>query len=450
MKRVMVFDRDGQLRNRIRVALGSELDVVECKSLDGCSSLLGAGAELLVLGASGANGGPRPGDILQRLRAIDPTVPVIVLVESKQQALDALSNGAFYALEPPLDIDELSIIVARALRARQPQPALAEFEEPDVAPWHKVGLAKLKETVQRLPKPSLLPLFVAGERGSGKATLARALHRESGRPGPFIRVHTSAPSSLEESLFGSAPSSLLPQGRPGLVERASGGTLYLDEIVGLPSGVQSKLVRLVQDGTFRRPGSSVERRADVRLMAGSSRDAFGAVRAGTLAPELLYRLAVITFELPPLRDRLQDLPALVDEMLASRARSEPLSPTRASPAVLSLFERHNWPGNVRELHQVVSGAAARASGDVIEPHHLPSEFDDSRRATVAYHLPADGIDFESLEHEVLSQALRLTRGNQTRAAELLHLTRDQIRYRMSKFGLSSRPGWLLELDRSAS
>jgi DNA-binding NtrC family response regulator len=262
-------------------------------------------------------------------------------------------------------------------------------------------------------------------------------------------VNTSTTTLLEEALFGGAPSALLPQGRPGLVEQAAGGTLYLDEVVDLPAAVQTKLVRLVQDGTFRRTGSTIERHADVRLMAGSSRDPFGAVRAGRLSPQLLYRLAVITFELPPLRDRVQDLPVLVGELLSARAESSDLSPTRVAPAVLSLFERHNWPGNVRELRAVVNGAAARASGDVVEIHHLPSEFDDSRRATISYHLPPDGIDFEALENEVLTQALRITHGNQTRAAELLHMTRDQVRYRMSKFGLSSRPV-MLELDRSAS
>jgi two-component system response regulator AtoC len=449
MKRVIVFDRDGQLRNRIRVALGNEVDATECSSLDGCSSLLQAGAELVVLGTSSASSGPRPSEILQRLHALDPSLPVLVLVESKEQALEALSNGAYYALEVPIDIDELSLIIARALRSRQPFMAGNDVDDPDVAPWHKAGLAKLKETVLRLPKKSLSPLFIAGERGSGKATIARALHRESGRSGPFVRVNTSSTTLLEEALFGGAPSALLPQGRPGLVEQAAGGTLYIDEVVDLPAPVQTKLVRLVQDGTFRRPGSALERHADVRIMAGSSRDPFGAVRAGRLAPQLLYRLAVITFEVPPLRDRLEDLPALVHEMLSLRAQASDLSPTEVSPAVLSLFERHNWPGNVRELRNVVNGAAARASADVVEPHHLPSEFDDSRRATIAYHLPADGIDFEALEHEVLTQALRLTRGNQTRAAELLHMTRDQVRYRMSKFGLSSRPVFV-ELDRSAS
>jgi DNA-binding NtrC family response regulator len=449
MKRVIVFDRDGQLRNRIRVALGDEVDATECSSLDGCSSLLQAGAELVILGTSSANSGPRPREILQRLREIDPSVPVLALVESKAQALEALSNGAYYALHTPIDIDELGLIMGRALRAKQPSIAGIDVDEVEVAPWNKAGLAKVKETVLRLPKQSLSPLFIAGERGSGKATLARALHRESGRNGPFVRVNTTTTTLLEEALFGGPPSALLPQGRPGLVEQAAGGTLYIDEIVDLPVAVQTRLVRLVQDGTFRRPGSLVDRHADVRLMAGSSRDPFGAVRAGRLAPQLLYRLAVITFEVPPLRDRVQDIPKLVDELLAARAVSSDLSPTRAAPAVLSLFERHNWPGNVRELRAVVNGAAARASGDVVEIHHLPSEFDDNRRATVAYHLPPDGIDFEALENEVLTQALRITRGNQTRAAELLHMTRDQVRYRMSKFGLSSRPG-LIEVDRSAS
>ena len=449
MKRVIVFDRDGQLRNRIRLALGNEVDATECSRLEGCSSLLSAGAELVILGTSSASSGPRPSEILRRLHELDPSVPVIVLVESKPQALEALSHGAYYALQTPIDIDELGLIMARALRARPLNTAATEDDEPADAPWNKPGLAKLKQTVLRLPKQSRSPLFIAGERGSGKATLARALHRESGRSGPFVRVSTSSTTLLEEALFGGAPSGLLPQGRPGLVEQAAGGPLYIDEIVDLPTTVQTKLVRLVQDGTFRRTGSTIERHADVRLMAGSSRDPFGAVKAGRLSAQLLYRLAVITFEVPPLRDRVQDLPALVDELLASRAEACDLSPTRAAPAVLSLFERHNWPGNIRELRSVVNGAAARASGDVVEVHHLPSEFDDSRRATIAYHLPADGIDFEALENEVLIQALRITRGNQTRAAELLHMTRDQVRYRMSKFGLSSRPG-LVEVDRSAS
>ncbi|HET9954801.1 MAG TPA: sigma 54-interacting transcriptional regulator, partial [Polyangiaceae bacterium] len=220
-----------------------------------------------------------------------------------------------------------------------------------------------------------------------------------------------------------------------LLEQAEHGTLFLGDICELSPALQTKLLRFVQERSFRRVGAATDIVSQARVIATSTRNLDDAVRDGLLRPEFAYRLAVVMLEVPPLRERKADIPLLVEHFVARKA-SQGARLHAVSEAAMKRLCEHSWPGNVRELFNVLEAAAVVNNAEVIDETQLPLL--SAPRPVVDYRLPSQGIAFSELEREVLTQALRLAAGNQTRAASLLGLTRDQMRYRMAKFGLSSR------------
>jgi two-component system response regulator AtoC len=444
MDRVIVVETDESVRRQICARLRADgHEVAECSTREGVAELLRLGADAVLLGRTQPSSAALT--ILTELKAIDGVIPIIVVAATPEEALGALKAGAFYVTRLPISPDELSLLTGRALEAthglRRSKTRTVTGPETVTEPvliGETSSMRSIKDTIRRLRGSPASTVLITGESGSGKDTIARAIHFESTREGPFVYVSPSAlpEQSLESELFGIEPSNVLPQGQAGLLERADGGTLFLDEIADMPLAVQTKLLRFLQEKTFRRVGGTSDRVSEARVIAASSRDLQAAVREGTLRSELLYRLAVVTLEVPPLRERLPDVPLLVRHILSvlSERVGRPLR--GVSDAAMKMLVEHSWPGNVRELANVLERAALLSEADVIEANHLSLQ--TGRPSGVDYRLPSQGIDFRELEREVVVQALRHARGNQTRAASLLGMTRDQIRYRMAKFGMSSR------------
>ncbi len=442
MDRVIVVESDEGVRKQISARLRTDgYEVAECGGAQAAPELFRQGADVAVISRELRDGALL--DLIRDLRGIDPVPPIIVLSAPAEEAIDALRAGAFYVTRPPLSIDEISILTRRALeassglrRSRSRSGAPIDTGEP-VLIGETSALRAIKDTIRRLRGSPATTVLITGESGSGKDAVARVIHSESNRGGPFVYVSPSAlpEQSLEAELFGVEPSGAA-QGQPGLLERADGGTLFLDEIADMPVAIQSKLLRFLQEKAFRRVGGVSDRVSDARVIAASSKDLQAAVREGQLRAELLYRLAVVTLEVPSLRERLPDIPLLVRHILGALSGRIGRQLRGVSDSAMKMLVEHSWPGNVRELANVLERAALLGEAEVIEVAHLSIQA--GRPSGVDYRLPSQGIDFRELEREVVLQALRHARGNQTRAASLLGMTRDQIRYRMAKFGMSTR------------
>jgi two-component system, NtrC family, response regulator AtoC len=443
MDRVIVVESDEAVRKLVSARLRTDgYEVVELGGAKDAIESFRQGADAVLLARQLRDGAAL--DVIRELRAIDPVAPIIVLSAPAEEALDALRAGAFYVTRPPLSVDEIALLTRRALEAssglrksRARGAAQLETAEP-VLIGETTAMRAIKDTIRRLRGSPSTTVLITGESGSGKDTVARVIHFESNRGGPFVYVSPSAlpEQSLEAELFGVEPSASSPQGQPGLLERADGGTVFLDEIADMPLAVQSKLLRFLQEKAFRRVGGVADRVSDARVIAASSRDLQAAAREGLLRSELLYRLAVVTLEVPSLRERLPDVPLLVRHILSGLSNRLGRQLRGVSDNAMKMLVEHGWPGNVRELANVLERAALVGEAEVIEVAHLSIQA--GRPSSVDYRLPSQGIDFRELEREVVLQALRHARGNQTRAASLLGMTRDQIRYRMAKFGMSTR------------
>lgn len=448
MKRILLIDSEQATRDMVRDRLQSDgHQVTECDSDTRIFEHVRDGTDAVVV--SRPPHGMTTVKLLHELQEINPDLPVIMACSSTNETLEALTEGAFYVTRSPVSADEISILTRRALMGeervrRLSSPPNGELKRP-VLIGESTEVRGIRNAVQRLSARPTTTVLILGESGAGKDTIARLLHFETNQGGPFVDLSglASSESSLEADLFGSeaGPNEI----RPGLLERADGGTLFLGEITDIPVSLQTKLLRFVQERTFRRVGAQSDIVSQARVVATSSRNLDAAVRDGILRPELAYRLAVVTLEVPPLRERRADIPLLVDHFVSSLPSKSGAPLRGVTDAALKRLTDHSWPGNVRELANVLESAALLTDAERLDLAHLPPL--SGPRPGVDYRLPSQGIDFRELEREVLAQALRLASGNQTRAATLLGLTRDQIRYRMAKFGMTSRDA--ARADRAA-
>jgi two-component system, NtrC family, response regulator AtoC len=400
-------------------------------------------------------------ETLQALREIDPTIIVIMMTAfaTLEDAVAAMRFGAADFVRKPVGLAELELAIERVIEKDRLQQELRFYRHKrngrDLRGviGHSSAIQEVRRTVERLgtlPRSAANAptVLLIGETGTGKGLLARTLHGASARrEGPFIDLNcTAIPESLlEAELFGYEKGAFTDARatKPGLVEAAEGGTLFLDEIGHAGPSVQAKLLKVIEEKTVRRLGSVRDRQADLWVIAATNRDLGAAVERAEFREDLYHRLRVVEIRVPALREREDDVLELAEHFLAIHATRYGVPAPEIGEAARSALRAYRWPGNVRELANVMERAVLLAEGGVLEPKDLallPSKNGPAASAVPAEFqvtFPPGGIVWSDLEKSLVDQALRQTGGNQVRAAKLLGLSRDALRYRMEKYGISS-------------
>ena len=390
-------------------------------------------------------------DLLKRIRAFDPVIPVIMLTAygSIAGAVEAVKLGAFDYVKKPVDLEELKLLADRARETRLLKEELSYYRRratTDVGFEGLVGESRAVQAVlERARQIAALdetpPVLLTGETGTGKGLLAHAIHAAGPRAAkPFIEVNcTALPATLMEAeLFGHERGAFTDakESKPGLVEAAEGGFLFLDEIGDVDLAVQGKLLRAIEERAVRRLGSVRERKVDLRIMAATNRDLERAVGEERFRKDLYFRLAVIVLEVPPLRERGEDVLLLTAHFLHAFNAKYGKVVRDLSVAARDLLLSYPWPGNVRELSHVIERAVLWSRGATLDVEHLsltrPVAASDHGDAAQ----PADTTTLPQREKTMIERALREAGGNQTKAAQRLGISRDTLRYRLKKFGLS--------------
>jgi DNA-binding NtrC family response regulator len=387
--------------------------------------------------------------------AENPLPPKVILVTahgSVERAREAHRLGAFDYMSKPVVADELLFRVERALEAfRLAENALRlERRLKGDGLESIVGDSPAMRDVFRLVEkiaPTNSTVLIRGESGTGKELVARAVHARSNRSAkPFHALNCAAiPENLLESeLFGHEKGSFTGADarKIGLFEAASGSTLFLDEIGDLTLPLQGKILRALQEKEVKRVGGNETIPVDVRVVAATNRDLTAMMKAGQFREDLFYRLNVIPVELPPLRDRASDVRALVNRFLDKANASHGTAVASVSPEAMDLLVRHGWPGNVRQLESVVERAVLLCEGNVVTPADLPSEVRLNTAPAArpyGFDIPAEGIDIEEFERQLIVQAMEKSGWVIAKAARLLGLTYRTLQYRLEKFGLK-KPG----------
>jgi len=390
-------------------------------------------------------------DLLPRILELEPRLPVILMTAygTVQDAVEAMRRGARDYLQKPLDLEELRLLVDRVLAQQRQERELEYHRQKDVAqPAEVIGcdtqLQQIFEQVQRLADANLSPgerptILLTGETGTGKCMMARAIHKILGG-GPFLELNcTALPAALVESeLFGHERGTFTDAktARSGLFEAADGGAIFLDEIGYIELGLQAKFLKVLEEKRVRRLGSTRDRVANVHVIAATNRDLGDAVQEGEFREDLLHRLRVLNFELPPLRERHDDLLTLARHFCTEIGHRYGARKRWLSPGAEALLEQYSWPGNIRELRNVVERAILVTAEDEIGTAAFPGLTDGRTPSNSTVSLPATGLELVEVERELIRQALARAEGNRTRAAELLGLTRDTLRYRIEKFELN--------------
>ncbi len=386
-------------------------------------------------------------DLLRGLKADDPDRPVILMTAhgAIRLAVEAMKAGAQDFLIKPIDYGNLGMVLALATREVEERRRAREGpgEERDMARalvGESSAMRSLRERVRRLAGAETTVL-VSGESGTGKELVARALHALGSRGnGPFVAVNAAAiPAELLESeVFGHEPGAFTgARGlRVGCFERAHGGTLLLDEIAEMPSGLQPKILRVLEDGVVRRVGGSEDLETDVRVVASTNVDPWSAVGDGRLREDLFYRLNVFTIEIPPLRERLDDLPLLVRHWLDRFRAKHGEGPVGVRDETLERMGEYSWPGNVRELRNVVERAFVFARGEWIEVGHLPPHVREPGLERPEQIVVPPGASLAEAERLLILSTLEQTGNNKAEAARRLGVDVKTIRNKLRGYGLA--------------
>ncbi|MCB9761571.1 MAG: sigma-54-dependent Fis family transcriptional regulator [Alphaproteobacteria bacterium] len=390
-------------------------------------------------------------ELLNWVRANKPAIPVILITAygTVDAAKEAIKLGAHDYLTKPFDRDELKSIVAKAVGERLARETRAGA---GVGRFDIIGqVPSMQEVFRLIEKVADSPstVMITGESGTGKELVARALHRQSGRrDGPFVTVNCGAiPKDLfEAELFGHEKGAFTGAHatRPGRFELADEGTLFLDEVGELPLDLQVKLLRVIQERSFERVGGARPIRVDVRLVAATNQDLRQAVREGRFRDDLFYRLHVVPIHLPPLRDRSQDIPLLVEHFIERFNKRLGRAVVGTSDEVLDAFQDYRWPGNIRELENLVERSVLLADGERITHVDLPTL--DAPLLTLPHPDDLDELNLKDyvrkhtakLERDRIARALDAEQGNVTRAARRLGISRKSLQTKMKEYDLRDR------------
>ncbi len=389
--------------------------------------------------------------VLTKIHEIDHDTPVIILVdhsESLESAIEAMQLGAFHLIMRPIKPEELLLAVRKAVESRSIKKEVQwlQKEIPDkTSQLELVGSSPkaldLLQWIDKVANSDASTVLLQGSSGTGKNLVARLIHCRSRRThSPFVEINcASLPETLIESeLFGYEKGAFTDAKhvKRGLFEVANGGAILLDEIVEMSPSIQAKLLQVIESRTFRRVGGIEDLSTDIRVIAATNVNLREAVAQKKFREDLYYRLQLITIQVPSLSERHEDIPILVQSFIDSFNKNYHKNIRGITEEALDLLKHHTWPGNIRELRNVIERVVLLESAEWITPLHLPPEIrlHDSK-ADSLFTIPSHGINLDEVEKELIHQALEKTFGNQSRAADLLGITRHTLRYRMEKFGL---------------
>lgn len=389
-------------------------------------------------------------ELMTKVRERSPGLPVVVMTAfgAVNTAVLAMRSGAVDYLTKPINTDELLIVIERALlesRLRREAQDLRKRLDERYKFENVVGAAPAMQQIFKMAAQvaqSRATVLLTGESGTGKELIAAALHQRSNRAnGPFIKLHCGslAENLLESELFGTEPDaqSGSQKAREGRLEQANGGTLFIDEISEISPAIQIRLLRLLQEHEFERANSSSSIRVDTRVIAATNRDLRAMVGEGKFREDLFYRLNVINLQLPPLRERASDVPALAMHFVRRYAEENGKKVERLSEAALSRLAAYSWPGNVRELENVIERAVVLSENGVIEAEHLPPEVVPGPNVGAP---PIPGSTMGDIERYVILSTLAAQNGSTSRAAEVLGISVRKIQYKLQEYGSAPKSG----------
>lgn len=386
-------------------------------------------------------------DVITQVKNETPETEVILMTGhgSLDITIEAIKRGAYYYLEKPYTLDRLYTLVDRALEVaalKRENELLKRTLSCDTETFGMIGRnPKLHQIIQtiRTAAPSDASVLIEGESGTGKELIATAFHAQSKRSsGPFIQINCSAiPHELIESeLFGYQKGAFTGADRDkrGLIEAANGGTLLLDEIAEMPAHLQTKLLRVLQERKLRRVGDEREIDVDFRLVSATNRDTSALLQEGVLRKDLYFRISTIKIKVPPLRERLDDVPLIAKHFLERFTIQYDRKIRDLTQETMLRLLRYSWPGNIRELESVIERAVLFCSGNQLQPECLPEEFQRSRFSNSSFVIPPL-VSMEEIEREAILQTLERTSGNIRRSAQILRFPRPTFYRKLKKLGI---------------
>jgi DNA-binding NtrC family response regulator len=391
-------------------------------------------------------------EFLQAVKRANAATPVVIMTAygTVESAVEAMKEGASDYVLKPFSLAELVLVIRKELASRHLREENRNLREALGQRYEYTNIIARGEKMQAVlamverVAPTNSTVLLGGESGVGKDLIARAIHEHSNRAkGPFIKINSTAiPENLLESeLFGFEKGAFsgATSSKPGKFELADKGTLFLDEIGDVPPATQVKLLRVLQEREFERLGGTKTIKVDVRLVAATNRDLRAALEDGTFREDLYYRLNVVAIDIPPLREHKEDIPALAKFFLEKVARDTAKPARDLTPAAIKLLVDHHWPGNVRELENTIERGVTLSSGSVLDVADIHLDSPRARHSPGSSAALPDGMTLDQWEDEAIREALRRANGNKSQAARALGLSRNALRYRLSKIGVPDPP-----------
>ena len=389
-------------------------------------------------------------EMIHRIHRVNARTPIVVMTAfgTVENAVEAMKAGALDFLPKPFSMDHLMAVVHKAFEVRALRDENRQLREElghrytfDNIIGSSKAMQEIFATIERVA-PTQATVLLAGESGTGKDLIARAIHYHSPRrERPFVKINcTAIPENLMESeLFGYDRGAFTGanSSKPGKFEQADSGTVFLDEIGDVPANVQVKLLRILQEREFERLGSNKTRQIDVRVIAATNVDLRAALENGEFREDLYYRLNVVPVEMPPLRQRKEDIPSLAAHFLEKYAPQFGSGVTSISGDALAVLTEHHWPGNVRELENVIERSLVLSSGERLQAPDIRMDRNPTRSEAGGDPFLPEGMTLQEHEQDLIRKALEKANGNKSQAARLLGLTRNALRYRLSQMGLDS-------------